>query len=74
MRSSMHKKIVVKTITFRYNIEKSTAKNEIQDYINNNPGALTSDVIEKLRIEPPLAVEIIQELKNEGLIVSQPLE
>jgi Mn-dependent DtxR family transcriptional regulator len=70
----MTKKSVVKTIRFRYDIDKATAKSEIQEFINKYPGSLTSEIIEKLRIEPPFAVDVLRELKNEGLPVSQPVD
>jgi DNA-binding MarR family transcriptional regulator len=71
--SSVTKKTVVNTMTFRYNIEKSTAKREIQDYIDKHPWSLTSEIIENLRIEPPMAVRVLKELKKEGLAVSKPV-
>jgi ribosomal protein S25 len=73
LKNNSAKKSVVSELTFRYNIKKSTAKKEIQDYIHKHPWSLTSEIIENLRIEPPMAVKILKELKNEGLAVSKPV-
>ena len=73
LKSHTTKKPVTSSITFRYNIEESTAKKEIQDYIHKHPWSLTSEIIENLRIEPPMAVKVLKELKNEGLAVSKPV-
>jgi hypothetical protein len=55
------KKPVVGSINFRYNVDKSTAKREIEEFINKHPWSLTSEIIENLHIEPPLAVEVLTE-------------
>lgn len=44
--------------TFRYNIEKSTAKREIQEFVNKHPWSLTSEIVEielKKRVWPWLS-------------------
>ena len=73
LKSHTTKKPVTRSITFRYNIEKSIAKREIQDFVNKHPWSLTSEIIEQLRIEPPLAIKVLKELKKEGLAVSKPV-
>jgi hypothetical protein len=73
LKSHTIKKSVTRSITFRYNIEKSTAKREIQDFVNKHPWSLTSEIIEQLRIEPPLTIKVLKELKKEGLAVSKPV-
>jgi DNA-binding MarR family transcriptional regulator len=73
LKSHTIKKPVTRSITFRYNIEKSTAKREIQDFVNKHPWSLTSEIIEQLRIEPPLTIKVLKELKKEGLAVSKPV-
>jgi CDP-glycerol glycerophosphotransferase (TagB/SpsB family) len=73
LKSHTTKKTVSRSITFRYNIEKSIAKSEIQNFVNKHPWSLTSEIIEQLRIEPPLAINVLKELKKEGLTVSKPV-
>ncbi|MDP9288176.1 MAG: hypothetical protein M3P08_08265 [Thermoproteota archaeon] len=61
-------------ISFR-NISKTEAKNEIQQYINKHPhGSLTSEIIEALRINPLVAVDILEEMKQEGSAFSKAVE
>jgi hypothetical protein len=61
-------------ISFR-NINKREAKNEIQEYINKHPqGSLTSEIIEALRINPLIAEDILEEMKQEGSTFSKLVE
>jgi hypothetical protein len=60
-------------ITFR-SIGKDEAKNQIREYITQHPGSLTSEIIEALRIDPLTTVDILEELKHEGLVLSQAVE
>jgi hypothetical protein len=61
-------------ISFR-NINKTEAKKEIQNYINEHPeGSLTSKIIETLRIDPLLTSNILEEMRQEGLTFSKPVE
>lgn len=54
--------------------ERTSAKKEIIEYINKNPGCMTSAIIEHTRVEPLLAMEILKELKQENTVLSQPIE
>ena len=58
-------------LVMRYQIQR--AKREIQNFVNKHPWSLTSEIIEQLRIEPPLAIKVLKELKKEGLAVSKPV-
>jgi len=70
MTSNSHKN----EINFR-SIDKADAKKEIQNYINKHPeGSLTSKIIETLRIDPLLTSDILEEMKQEGLTFSKPVE
>ena len=60
-------------IKFR-RIDKADAKKKIQDYINNNPGCLTSEIIEGLLIEPGLVMQTLKELKRDDLVLSKDIE
>lgn len=50
------------------------AMTEIQKYISQNPGCLISDVIENLRIDPEVVMEILKQLKDSNELKSKPLE
>lgn len=61
-------------ITFR-SISKNDAKDQIRRYITQHPqGSLTSEIIETLRIDPITTVDTLEELKQEGLVLNQPIE
>jgi hypothetical protein len=60
-------------IKFRL-ISKDEAKNQIREYITQHPGSLTSEVIEALRIDPITTADTLEELKREGLVLSQAVE
>jgi hypothetical protein len=54
-------------------MRKDTAKQLIREFINQNPGSLTSEIIEGLRIDPVLAIETLKELKQDDSVSSRPL-
>ena len=54
-------------------IDKEEAKRKIQQFINKNPGCRTSQIIEKLEIDPELAIRILKELKEEDSVLSKPI-
>jgi predicted transcriptional regulator len=54
-------------------IRKDTAKQLIHEFIIRNPGSMTSEIIERLRIDPVLAVETLKELKQNDSVLSRPL-
>ncbi len=49
-------------------ISKDAAKELIRDYVLKNPGCLTSEIIENLKLDPELVVQILKELEEEGVI------
>jgi predicted transcriptional regulator len=55
-------------------IDKADARKKIQHYINKNPGCLTSEIIEGLLIEPGLAMQTLEELKRDDLVLSKDIE
>lgn len=50
------------------------AKVAINEYIMNHPGCRTSEIAENLNIDPLEVVEILKELKKEGLVQSKAIE
>ena len=55
-------------------LDMETARKNIQEFINKNPGCKTSEIIEDLRIDPELAVETLKQLKQDDLVLSKPIE
>jgi len=49
-------------------ISKEEAKAEIKEYVFKHPGCLTSKIVEDLKLDPVLVVEILEELKREGAL------
>ena len=68
-----HNKHRDQEITFRF-IGKDEAKNQIREYIAQHPGSLTSEIIEALKIDPITTADTLEELKREGLVLSQAVE
>ncbi|HZD35638.1 MAG TPA: hypothetical protein VE130_10570 [Nitrososphaeraceae archaeon] len=58
------------TIVTYHTLDHNEAKAMIQDYIRIHPGAMTSKIIDSLRINPEQAVAILNELENNQLIYS----
>jgi predicted transcriptional regulator len=54
-------------------MDREEAKRKIHHFIIKNPGCRTSQIIEKLEIDPELAVRILKELKEEDSILSKPI-
>ena len=50
-------------------IPKDEAKKLIEEYIKNNEGKWTSDVIFDLRLSVDLVLECLEELQKEGILV-----
>lgn len=74
MNNRQYHKSKDQEITFNP-ISKDEAKNKIKQYIIQHPeGSLTSEIIEALRIDPVTTVDTLQELKREGLVLSQAVE
>jgi Mn-dependent DtxR family transcriptional regulator len=55
-------------------MRKGMAKQLIHEFITRNPGSMTSEIIERLRIDPVLAVQTLKELKQDDSVISKPLE
>lgn len=55
-------------------INRDEAKGRIRRYVTRHPGSLTSEIIESLAIDPIMLVDILEELKSEGLVLSQAVE
>jgi hypothetical protein len=53
-----------------HTLDHAEAKRRIQEFIDNNPGAKTSAIIDTLRIDPEQAVDILDELETENSIYS----
>lgn len=54
-------------IEFR-KVSKEEARLMVKNYVINHPGCLTSEIIQDLKIDPELVVEILNELVNKGEI------
>jgi ribosomal protein S25 len=54
-------------------MDREEAKRKVHQFINKNPGCRTSQIIEKLGIDPELAVRILKELKEEDSVLSKPI-
>ncbi|MCS7365182.1 MAG: hypothetical protein NDF54_07090 [archaeon GB-1867-035] len=67
------KKKIEEKMFFR-RIPKNEAKSLIKEYISKNPGCLTSEIIEDLRLAPELVIKILQELEREGEIEARKIE
>lgn len=52
-------------------ISRESAKSRIIEYINNNPGCMTSAIIEETKLDPLLTMEILKELKQENSVLSK---
>ncbi|RLE55731.1 MAG: hypothetical protein DRJ30_03385 [Candidatus Methanomethylicota archaeon] len=63
-----YKNIIMEEIAFFKRISKDEAKNLIKEYIHQHPGCLTSEIIEKLELDPELVNEVLIELEREGEI------
>lgn len=61
------------TIEFRI-LPKEKAMKLIKEYIEKNPGCLTSEIIESLQLDPSLVVEILGELEKSGEVESRESE
>lgn len=55
-------------------IDRETAKKEIQEYISNHPKCKTSEIIDNLRLDPIFTMEILKELKKADLVLSKRVE
>jgi hypothetical protein len=71
----IHKKDgIVPSIIHLKRMDRDEAKRQIHQFISKNPGSKTSQIIEKVGIDPELAVEILKELKAEDFVLSKPIE
>jgi predicted transcriptional regulator len=61
-------------ISYPKKMTKDTKRQLIREFINRNPGSTTSEIIERLNIDPITTVQMLQELKQNDLIFSKPLE
>lgn len=52
-------------------LDHDEARNRIQEFVDKNPGARTSKVIDSLRIDPEQVSSILEELESERLIYSR---
>jgi DNA-binding MarR family transcriptional regulator len=48
-------------------LDKDTAREEIQEFIRNNPRCTTSQIISKLRLNPEQVTEILDKLERDGM-------
>jgi len=48
-------------------LDKDAAREEIQEFIKNNPRCTTSQIISKLRINPEQVAEILDKLERDGV-------
>ncbi len=55
-------------------IDKVTAKREIEEYIDTHPRCRTGHIIDDLQLDPEIVMEILKELKEEGSIQSKQIE
>jgi hypothetical protein len=55
-------------------IDKESAKKEIIQFIESHEGCLPSEIIEELKIDPNLVIEILKELKEQNLLESKAIE
>ena len=62
-----------KILELRFMVDRQAAKERIREFIQKRPGAKTSEIIERLRIDPVQATEILSELKQEGAVLSKPI-
>jgi len=65
-----HEKREIVEVEFR-RIPKDEAKKLIKEYIKNNPGCFTSEIIEALHLDPKLVIEILHELEEKGEVLSR---
>lgn len=68
------KGIVGKVIDLSRVIPESEAKKVIKKYIREHPGCITSDIIENLKLDPALAVEVLNLLEEEGKVRGEEVE
>lgn len=54
-------------------INKIDARDSIHQFIKQNPYCRTSEIIEKLRLEPDLVVETLKELREQEFVLSRPV-
>jgi hypothetical protein len=62
-----------KTLELRFIEDRQEAKERIKKFIQVRPGSRTSEIIEGLRIDPVQATEILNELKQEDVVLSRPI-
>ena len=55
-------------------IPESEAKGVIEGYVRAHPGCITSEIIENLRLDPALVVEVLNSLEEEGKVKSEEVE
>ena len=60
-----------KTSIHLRSIPEDEARKLILDYITENPGALTSEIVCDLELEPPLVLKILRSLKDTDLVESR---
>lgn len=65
---------MIKEVKVLRKISKKKATSLIQNYIKNNPGCRTSDIIYDLEIDPDIVLEILHELETNNLIQGEEYE
>ena len=50
------------------NVDYPQAKKEILDFITKNPGAWTSDIADRLRLDLDLVLAVLKDLRAEGKV------
>jgi hypothetical protein len=48
------------------NVSPADAKEEVRQYVKSNPGSLTSQIVENLRIDPRIVAAVLDELEQAG--------
>ena len=64
---------VEKVIEFK-SIDGVQAKNQIHEYLKNNPGSSFSDIFLELKLEPEIVLNSLNELKDENRIYGEKIE
>lgn len=62
--------VSTEVIEFR-TVPNDEAKNLVLSYVDSHPNARTSEIIEALKLDPDLAVTVLDELSKEGKLESQ---
>ena len=55
-------------------IPESEAKGVIEEYVRAHTGCITGEIIENLRLDPALVVEVLNSLEEEGKVKSEEVE